>query len=67
MLRAVSGPKISKAVFFALRYGDPVPWAYWRWELVERFGWTLDYIDSLALDDFNEYMQVCDGKAKARK
>jgi hypothetical protein len=33
---------------------------------VERFGWTLEYVDALKLKDFHELMQVDDGKAKAR-
>jgi len=28
--------------------GRPLPWKYWRCWLAERFGWTLDYVDSLS-------------------
>lgn len=49
----------------ALRYGDPAPWAYWRWWLVRETGWTLEYIDQLSHTDFMEYYQVLDGTAKA--
>lgn len=37
-----------------------------RWDLAERFGWTLDVVDALEMKDFHEYLQVQDGIAKAR-
>ena len=37
-----------------------------RWNLAERFGWKLEYIDALSLGDLNELSQIDDGKAKAR-
>ena len=36
-----------------------------RWDLAERFGWTLDYIDALPVADLHEYLQIRNGKAKA--
>ena len=36
-----------------------------RWKLAEKFGWTLDYIDSLPLSEWHEYIQVQDGIAHA--
>jgi hypothetical protein len=39
---------------------------YWRWHLAEQYGWTLDYVDSLSMDDMQEYYQVQDGLVKAR-
>jgi hypothetical protein len=42
-----------------------MPFEYYRWELAERFGWTLEYIDALKIEDFHELLQVDDGKAKA--
>ena len=38
-----------------------------RWELAERFGWTLEYIDALKLGDLHEYIQVVDGRGKASR
>lgn len=35
-----------------------------RWRFAEKFGWTLDYIDSLSLGDFEDYSQVMDGYHK---
>jgi len=35
--------------------------------MAERFGWTLEYIDSLPLGDIHEMMQVDDGRRSARK
>jgi hypothetical protein len=37
-----------------------------RWDLAERFGWTLDYIDALEMGDFHEFLQVQDGISKSR-
>ena len=36
-----------------------------RWELAERFGWTLAEVDALSLADMHEYLQVTDGRNKA--
>ena len=33
--------------------------------MAERFGWTLEYIDSLPLSKLHEFMQIEDGKIKA--
>ena len=43
-----------------------MPHEYWRWKLAETFGWTLEYIDGLSLGDFHEWLQITDGKSKAR-
>ena len=37
-----------------------------RWQIAEKFGWTLEYIDSLALSDVHEYLQVQDGLSHAK-
>ena len=37
-----------------------------RWELAERFGWTLDYIDSLPVAEWHNYMMIKMGRGKAR-
>jgi hypothetical protein len=37
-----------------------------EWTLAERMGWTLEYIDSLPLHRVHEWIQIEDGKAKAR-
>jgi len=37
-----------------------------RWELVEKFGWTLEQVDALEMKDLHEYLQVQDGLAKGR-
>lgn len=36
-----------------------------RWELAERFGWTLAEVDALSIGDMHEYLQVQDGRSKA--
>jgi hypothetical protein len=40
------------------------PFEDMRWELAEKFGWTLEYIDALKLGDLHELIQVQDGRAK---
>lgn len=43
-----------------------MPYEVTRWRLVERFGWTLEYVDGLSMADLHELIQVDDGKANAR-
>lgn len=45
----------------------PPPWELIRWTIAERFGWTLDAVDSLSMADYHELIQVDDGKAKAAR
>jgi hypothetical protein len=40
------------------------PFEDMRWELAEKFGWTLEYIDALKLGELHEYIQVMDGRGK---
>jgi hypothetical protein len=35
------------------------------WNLAEKFGWTLEYIESLPITKIFEYLQIQEGKAKA--
>jgi hypothetical protein len=46
--------------------GEAFPDEAMRWHLAEKFGWTLDYIDSLSLQDLIQYESICDGKAHAQ-
>ena len=48
-------------------YGNPAPWALLRWEYAEAFGWSLEYIDSLALSDIFERSEILDAKNKVRE
>jgi hypothetical protein len=55
-------------VYLALAWGgeaNPVPQELFRWQLAERFGWTLEYIDNLSVGDMHELIQVDDGRRKA--
>jgi len=45
----------------------PKPQEYGRWQLVERFGWTLPQIDALPLKDLHDLIQIDDARAKAQK
>lgn len=38
-----------------------------RWKLAEEFGWSLEYIDGLSLQDILDYISIEDGKAHVRK
>jgi hypothetical protein len=44
------------------RYG--LPWEFWRWQIAERFGWTLDTVDALSMGDLGEWFQIEDARAK---
>jgi hypothetical protein len=46
--------------------GDPPPLELLRWNLAERFGWTLAEVDALAVSDLFELLQIEDGRGKAR-
>jgi len=35
------------------------------WDMAEKFGWTLEYIDSLPVARIMEFLQIEDGKGKA--
>jgi len=35
--------------------------------MAEKFGWTLEYIDSLPMSRILEYMQIEDGRYKAQQ
>ncbi len=47
--------------------GSPQPLEMGRWELAERFGWTLEYVDALSVDKLHEYLQVQVGRGKAAR
>lgn len=38
-----------------------------RWNLAERFHWTLDEVDALKVADLHELVQIDDAKAKIRE
>jgi len=37
------------------------------WDLVERTGWTLEYIDSLPIQKLHDWLRIDDGKGKAHQ
>lgn len=43
-----------------------MPFELLRWSLAERFGWTLEEIDALSMSDLEEFLQIEDGRSKAR-
>lgn len=38
-----------------------------RWNIAERFGWTLAEVDALRLSDLHELLQIDDGKTRAQE
>jgi len=50
----------------AYKWGAELPLEVLRWQIAERFGWTLEYVDALNVGDLHELIQIDDGKAKAR-
>ena len=64
--KAARRPKLSKRVYFGLTTpGRSLPLEFWRWEIVEQTGWTLEYVDALSVGDLFEYWQIIDGRNKA--
>jgi hypothetical protein len=46
---------------------EPAPLELLRWQMAEKFGWTLDYIDALPLSAIHEWIQINDARAKVGK
>lgn len=44
-----------------------MPWEYSQVTMCERFGWTLDYWDSMYASDHGMIIAVWDGIAKAQE
>ena len=42
-----------------------MPHEYLEWDLVFRTGWTLEYIRSLTMQDYHDYLQIKDARVKA--
>ena len=42
-----------------------MPFEYTRWQLAEKYGWTLDYIDGLSVATLHEWVQIQDAIGKA--
>lgn len=47
------------------RGSAPMPQEYLEWKLVFETGWTLDTIRALSMQDYHNYLQIKDAKAKA--
>ena len=42
-----------------------MPLEYLRWIIAERYGWTLQEVDSLSLEDIEQFFAVDDARQKA--
>lgn len=51
-------------LFYKTRGESPAPVELLRWQIAERYGWSLEYIDNLSMADIHEYLQIQDAKAK---
>lgn len=51
----------------AARWGEGKPFEMLVWELAEKFGWTLEYVESLPMAKIHEYLQIQDGMINARQ
>lgn len=58
---------MSQRVYFGLVHGEGLPNEYIIWQMAERFGWTLEYIDSLPVARWHELIQIDDGRSKAEQ
>lgn len=67
MYEAAKRPKLSKRVYFGLKYGAPIPFEYITWKMAFETGWTLEYIEGLPMERYIEYIQIKDGIAKSRQ
>jgi hypothetical protein len=63
---AIVRPHLSQRIYYALKWGAPLPYEVIRWQLVERFKWTLEYVDGLSLENLHELIQVDDGISKSK-
>ncbi len=67
--------KLGKRIYNWLTYyhdpDDPTTGAdiaeYWTWNLVEKTGWTLEYIDALPIERIHNWMLIRDAEAKAKE
>ena len=48
-----------------LKLGHPAPLELMIWTIAERFGWTLEYIDTLSMAKIQELIQIDDARARA--
>jgi len=51
-------------VYNALAHNESQPFELIEWKMAEKFGWSLEYIESLPLSRIHEYLQIEDGWAK---
>jgi hypothetical protein len=60
-------PKLIRAAWKAFKFpASTPPWALIRWDIAEQTGWTLEYIDSLDINDIYERSDILTARAQAR-
>lgn len=52
-------------MYIGLVTGSGLPHEYFVWNIAERFGWTLEYIEQLPLARWHELIKIDDARAKA--
>jgi hypothetical protein len=53
-------------VYIGETFGGSVPLVVILWQIAERFGWSLEYVESLPMSRLAEYEQIEDGRAHSR-
>lgn len=59
--------RLAERAYLAYKMGTPAPPELLKWELVEHYHWTLEYVESLTMQQIHEYYQIKDARMKARK
>lgn len=54
-------------MYIGLITHTPMPYEYQVWSMAERFGWSLEYIESLPLSRWHELIQIDDGRGHAER
>lgn len=57
---------MSQRVYMGLVWDEPIPDEYVTWQMAERFGWSIEYIEGLPEARWREFFAVEEGKAMAR-
>ncbi len=43
-----------------------MPWEFYRWQIAEKYGWTLGEVDALSMGELGEWFQIEDALGKYR-
>lgn len=63
--REAAGKKLKTATYAALKGMGPMPLEALRVQIARRFGWTLEYVDGLDMEDIVTILAVWEAEAAA--